>query len=173
MIFYAPLEALIVMLLTLPILIKAIQRRKRGTQLIAAIVFMAYITIAAKYFFFPIMFDTASFQASGINLELVPILPLVEQAKNMGTVFFCKQVCGNVLAFVPITFLGAMNYKTLRTLKDCTIFAVTISCGIELIQLIINLVTTIPNRAVSINDVVLNSLGGMLGYLCWATILHV
>ena len=44
---------------------------------------------------------------------------------------------------------------------------ISISLGVELIQLCIHLLTGIPNRVADVNDLLLNTLGGMIGYLVY------
>lgn len=165
MIHYGPLEMLLVALLASPLVIQALRKRMRGVRLAAVVLFWAYIVFAAKYFFFPILLDRERFPNSGLGLELTPVLPLVEQARNMGV--FLRQLVGNILSFVPVTFLCAAAYPRFRRLGASTLLALGCSVGIELIQFGLNLVTQIQGRAVSINDVLLNTLGGILGFACW------
>lgn len=167
MIFYAPLEIILVILLASPLLVHALRKHVRGLQLMATVLLMIYIVFAAKYFFFPILLDRERFPNSGLGLELTPVLPLVRQAQTVGTQIFLRQLVGNILSFVPVTFLCAAAYPRFRRLGASTLLALGCSVGIELIQFGLNLVTQIQGRAVSINDVLLNTLGGILGFACW------
>lgn len=167
MIHYAPLEMLMVALLASPLVIQALRKRVRGLRLAAVVLLWAYIVFAAKYFFFPIPFDRGQFPQSNPGLELTPVLPLVRQAQTVGTRIFLRQLVGNILSFVPVTFLCAAAYPRLRRLGASTLLGLGCSLGIELIQLAINLVTQIQGRAVDVNDVLLNTLGGVLGFVCW------
>lgn len=171
MIHYAPLEMLMAALLASPLVIQALRKRGRGLRLAAVVLLWAYIVFAAKFFFFPIPFDRGQFPQSslGVGLELTPVLPLVRQVQTVGTRIFLRQLVGNILAFVPVTFLCAAAYPRFRRLGASTLLALGCSLGIELIQLAINLVTQIQGRAVDINDVLLNTLGGVLGFVCWKT----
>lgn len=167
MIHYGPLEILLVALLASPLVIQALRKRMRGVRLAAVVLFWAYIVFAAKYFFFPILLDRERFPNSGLGLELTPVFPLVRQAQTVGTQIFLRQLVGNILSFVPVTFLCAAAYPRFRRLGASTLLALGCSVGIELIQFGLNLVTQIQGRAVSINDVLLNTLGGILGFACW------
>lgn len=167
MIHYGLLEMLLVALLASPLVIQALRKRMRGARLAAVVLLWAYIVFAAKYFFFPILLDRERFPNSGLGLELTPVLPLVRQAQTVGTQIFLRQLVGNILSFVPVTFLCAAAYPRFRRLGASTLLALGCSVGIELIQFGINLVTQIQGRAVSINDVLLNTLGGILGFACW------
>lgn len=169
MIQYGLLEILMVALLASPLVIQALRKRMRGVRLAAVVLFWAYIVFAAKYFFFPILFHRGE-SSPGLGLELTPVLPLVEQARNVGASVFLRQMVGNILAFVPVTFLCAAAYPRFRRFGASTLLALGCSVGIELIQFGLNLVTQIQGRAVSINDVLLNTLGGILGFACWRVV---
>lgn len=167
MIVYAQLEILLVAFMASPLVICALRKRVRGLRLAASVLLMIYVVFAAKYFFFPIWFDRGALSNSGLGLELIPILPLVEQARHMEVGIFLYQLLGNVLSFVPVTFLCAAAYPRFRHFGSSLLLALSCSLGIELIQLLINLVTHIQNRTVDVNDVLLNLIGGILGFVCW------
>lgn len=164
---YGPIAILLFALLSSPLLIGALRRRMRGWRLAAVVLLMAYIVFAAKYFFFPIYFVGDGLRGAGLGLELIPVRPLVEQARHMGAAVFLRNVGGNILAFLPLTFLCAAAYPRFRRFGASAGLAVLCSLGVELTQLVINLLTHVPNRAVDINDVLLNTIGGMLGFACW------
>lgn len=164
---YGPLAILLFALLSSPLLIGALRRRMRGWRFAAVVLLMAYILFAAKYFFFPIYFAGDGLRGAGLGLELLPVQPLVEQARHMGASVFLWNVGGNILAFVPLTFLCAAAYPRFRRFGASTELAVLCSLGVELTQLAINLLTHMQNRAVDVNDVLLNTIGGMLGFACW------
>lgn len=164
---YGPLAILLVALLVSPLLIGALRRRMRGWRLAAVLLLMAYIVFAAKYFFFPIYFAGDGLRSAGLGLELIPVQPLIEQARHMGAAVFLWNVGGNILAFLPLAFLCAAAYPRFRRFGASTGLAALCSLGVELTQLAINLFTHVPNRAVDVNDVLLNTIGGMLGFACW------
>lgn len=107
--YYGPLAILLFALLSSPLLIGALRRRMRGWRLAAVLLLMAYIMFAAKYFFFPIYFVGDGLRGAGLGLELIPVRPLVEQARHMGAAVFLRNVGGNILAFLPLTFLCPMR----------------------------------------------------------------
>lgn len=167
MIVYAQLEILLVAFMASPLVICALRKRVRGLRLAASVLLMIYVVFSAKYFFFPIWFDQGALSNSGLGLELIPILPLVEQARHMEMGIFLYQLFGNILSFAPVTFLCAAAYPRFRRFGPSLLLALDCSLGIELIQLLINLVTQIQNRTVDVNDVLLNLIGGILGFACW------
>lgn len=167
MLNYALLEILVVTLLASPIVIAAFVHRYQSVQKVGAVLLLAYVVYAVKYFFFPIGFDKNVFLGRGLAVNLIPFLPLVEQAKEMGLKITFYQMFGNILAFVPFSVLTAIVYPRYRRLSSNLLFTFLASFAIELIQLLINLLTQVANRAVDINDLLLNTLGGMIGFLVY------
>ena len=52
----------------------------------------------------------------------------------------------------------------IRNLKSCTIISFLVSISIELTQLITNILNISDYRIVDVNDLILNTLGGALGF---------
>ena len=167
MIQYAPLEALIVMILVSPIVLFALKRKYRGARLFSAFALAAYLILISKYFFFPIILDKEIVFQEGFIVQLIPFVPFSEQIQSVGWKQFLYQAAGNILAFVPISFFLAQLSPRLRSFRRNLIASFSISFGVELIQLCIHLLTGIPNRAADVNDLILNTLGGMIGYLVY------
>lgn len=167
MIQYAPLEALIVMILVSPIVLFALKRKYRGTRLFSAFALAAYLILISKYFFFPIILDKEIVFQEGFIVQLIPFVPFSEQIQSVGWKQFLYQAAGNILAFVPISFLLSILYPRLQRFRNNLLTMFGISFCIEFIQLCINVLTGIPNRAVDINDIILNTLGGVMGHLLY------
>ncbi len=167
MITYAPLEAILLALLVSPLVIVACKRKYRGARLVSAFALAAYLVWVSKYFFFPILLDRDIAFSNGPAVQCVPFLPFLEQIRSVGWMRFLYQAAGNILAFVPISFFLAQLSLPLRSFRCNLIASFSISFGVELIQLCIHLLTGIPNRVADVNDLILNTLGGMIGYLVY------
>ncbi|MFD4707943.1 VanZ family protein [Gottfriedia sp. NPDC058432] len=83
------------------------------------------------------------------------------------------QVIGNILLLLPIPVLYVvLKRKILRFHKNFLI-GLFLTVSIEIIQLGINYITGYPNKVMDIDDVILNVIGILLGwiisrvYLCW------
>ncbi len=70
-------------------------------------------------------------------------------------------LAGNVAVFVPLGLLPTALWQRLRRLWKATLLCCASSCLIEFFQLFIG-------RSVDVDDVILNTLGGVLGYLLFA-----
>lgn len=77
---------------------------------------------------------------------------------------------GNVMLFAPVTILGLLNhYKLFEKWKSTLIFSLLFSISIEFVQLIesaFGFLAPSELAIVDINDVIRNTLGGMIGWLC-------
>ena len=70
-------------------------------------------------------------------------------------------LAGNVAVFVPLGLLPPALWQRLRRLWKATLLCCASSCLIEFFQLFIG-------RSVDVDDVLLNTLGGVLGYLIFS-----
>lgn len=75
-----------------------------------------------------------------------------------GVYFDLGQVVGNIALFVPLGWLLPMTWPGLRSLKSILAVAALCSAGIEMSQLLV-----ISGRSPTIDDVILNTLGALVG----------
>ena len=85
-----------------------------------------------------------------INLNLVPIIGMIEDRKNSIL---------NILLFIPLGVALPVLWNKFRTKRNSVLFGFAVSFVIELLQ-------TLTYRATDINDLITNTLGTYLGFLC-------
>lgn len=73
---------------------------------------------------------------------------------------FLVNIVGNILMFAPIGVCVPLLWRRMRGFFRITLLGIAVSCGIELLQIL-------TLRSVDIDDVILNSLGVLLGYLLY------
>ena len=78
---------------------------------------------------------------------------------DYGTQAFYKQVFGNILLFVPLGYF-ATSYCKIKNLGVITIISLLSSSVIEVVQHFIG-------RSFDIDDIILNVVGGILGFLIY------
>ena len=78
---------------------------------------------------------------------------------DYGTVEFYKQVFGNILLFIPLGYF-ASNYCRIKNLGTIIVVSVMSSAVIEVVQHFIG-------RSFDIDDIILNVVGGIIGYLLY------
>jgi len=102
------------------------------------------------------------FYENEIKYNLIPFKTIVSYiigiSKYKLDVWFFN-LFGNILAFMPMGFLLPIIFHTLKSFKRITTLTFLISFFLEMTQFLLKLGIT------DIDDVILNTLGGFLGYL--------
>lgn len=78
---------------------------------------------------------------------------------DFGTEGFYKQVIGNILLFIPFGFF-ATGYSSLTKIRHAFLITFLTSVTIETVQFFIG-------RSFDVDDIILNVLGGILGFLLY------
>lgn len=112
------------------------------------LVFMIYLIIFFK------LVTSQDIQAyNGTNL--MPFREILRY--NVGTSGFYKQVVGNILLFVPFGFFVS-SYCRIKGLGTITLVSLLSSLTIEVVQHYIG-------RSFDVDDIILNVVGGIIGFL--------
>ena len=97
------------------------------------------------------------------NYGLSNYIPFREMFRyEIGSRLFIKNIIGNILLFLPYGYFTADYLKSKKILSICFL-TMLVSLTIEFVQLNIG-------RTFDIDDVILNTLGGMCGYLLYRLI---
>lgn len=75
-----------------------------------------------------------------------------------------KHIIGNLLLLLPFILYLCMKYEKIRNLRASTITALLISLLIELTQLVMNILGLADRRVVHVDDLILNTLGGIVAW---------
>ena len=81
-----------------------------------------------------------------------------------------RLMIGNIAAFVPLGILLPMVFRSRWSLAVVIVGAVGLSAAIELGQLAISVWLGFAYRSTDIDDVILNSLGALVGYVAFAAV---
>lgn len=84
---------------------------------------------------------------------------------DFGSRLFIKNVAGNMLLFLPFGFFVSYYLKSEKAWLP-VILTLIASCSIEVVQMVIG-------RVFDIDDILLNLLGGLLGFGCYALLAKV
>ena len=85
-----------------------------------------------------------------VNLNLVPVIGMIHDWKNSIL---------NVLLFIPMGAMLPILWDKYRHLKNTLLFGCAVSATIEFSQML-------TFRATDVNDLITNTLGSFLGFLC-------
>lgn len=158
-------------------IITLINKRKEGIKLniineiftnlfVLYLFFLIGITILPVYIggTLPHMQELSLVEKSNIN-----ILPFVGYFKNQ--VFYngfirgiIRNVVGNLVLLIPFILFLCWKNEKFRSLKSSIKTAFLISLSIELIQLFMNIFGLSDLRTVDIEDLILNTLGGVIAW---------
>ena len=132
--------------------------RPRGVQLVAYALFGIYLLGVVYFAFTPFIFSasTAHFQ-----INIVPFVEtylMVTQGKTSAWVY---NVFGNLALTFPLGIFVPILYKNARCWWATGLAVFVSSLCIESLQLIFTV------RLFDVDDLILNTLGGLLGYLVW------
>lgn len=131
-------------------------------------VFVLYLFMLIGITIFPIRIgdainylpDMSIYEKYNINL-----IPFIDYLKNkVSFKVLIKNIGGNLLLLSPFILYLCIRFKIVRNLKVCLLISFLISLSIELTQLIMNVLSLTYLRAVHIEDLILNTLGGVITY---------
>ncbi|MBP5272941.1 MAG: VanZ family protein [Clostridia bacterium] len=146
-------------------------RQKRIDWKREALLLLMFVNLAViiRFVFFPrelvdghiqpLVFDPAT--AFPIRMNLVPLVHLLDYANVRDIVW---NVAGNAAMFVPTGIVLPIVYKKLNNFWKVVGAGALISLCIELLQL------PFPTRASDIDDIILNTLGVVVGYAVFALV---
>lgn len=93
-----------------------------------------------------------------MSIQFIPFKSIYELVKSKNLI----QIFGNIILLMPLPLLlQGVNNKRYSKINYIKIILLT-SIGIELSQLIINILTKIRNHVIDIDDIFLNILGGVI-----------
>lgn len=133
--------------------------------------FMLYILMVINVTMFPLLIDAQRTVDVFASINLIPLKETISSFNDLLSLFstifairiFLINVLGNIILFMPLGFLLPIinqNFNNIKSIFKISLFS-TIS--IESIQFITSLFG--GTRATDIDDIILNVLGGLLGFL--------
>ncbi|MYL53186.1 hypothetical protein GLW08_07520 [Pontibacillus yanchengensis] len=99
----------------------------------------------------------------GINHNFTPFTSMQSMLNHSYFMVPLRNIVGNIILFMPLGFVLSLKYGRLKSVKRVGIVGLLSSLFIEVSQLFL------PIRAFDIDDIILNTLGAILGYLVLKT----
>ena len=94
-----------------------------------------------------------------VDDNLLPFHTLAIYWRNLGSEFWMRNLLGNLALLLPLGLLGPIALPALDRWWRIALMALLYSVAIELIQRLV------PARSADIDDVIVNLVGALLGYL--------
>lgn len=166
---YAVAAGILIMAVVVTIMIK---KRYSYGRVLAASVFILYLTGVITLTFFPINFAETidpDFNIFEHNLKLIPFENTILFIKRGHLGYFLVQIGGNLLMTMPLGALLPIVYKAEKQIYYPIIFFCFTFC-IELTQLMIGAILNTYYRTADVDDIIFNFTGALIGYLLFRII---
>lgn len=148
-------------------------KRKHSIEYwILGISFYIYLMLFIGVTFFPIpiqkeviaILKTTS--GNYINYNIIPFHSILQTLRtNPSEKSILIQIMGNIILIMPITFYISLVNNRIKNIGNTIALVLFISILIELFQFIIGTIVGYYYRIIDIDDIILNTFGGILGYL--------
>jgi glycopeptide antibiotics resistance protein len=115
-----------------------------------------YLLGVVKLTFTPLNFNL--FHTNRV-ISLVPFVESIRMLQNVNLSTSLYNLVGNLVMLVPLGFLLAYIYPRARSVRSITLYSFGLSLSIESLQYLS------ATRIFDIDDIILNTLGGVIGYL--------
>lgn len=142
-----------------------ISKHKRRIRILGRILFGLYIAALIYFLFFAEQMGRNGLDRSyHYNLILLKeITRFIVYRDQLGAVSFFN-LAGNILIFVPFGFLLPVMSRKLKGFCNVLLFSLELSLIVEVIQLMTKV------GSFDVDDLLLNTIGGMLGYGVYAVL---
>ena len=139
---------------------------KKGVKKAGWLLFYLYIILLSYFLFFSERYGREIVMKDyHYNLELFKeIHRFIQYRKQLGMESFVVNILGNVLAFAPFGFLLPTLSKNYRNFFVTTFLSLLFSLCVETTQLVLRV------GIFDVDDIFMNTIGGMLGYIAFAII---
>lgn len=125
--------------------------------------FIFYILSVIKLTIFPFKVLNEGYDLSKYSYLYYQLEPFhtIKRALELGNII---QISGNLLLLFPLTIVWQLKKQKSISFFKATLIIIYTSASIELIQYFINILAKVPNGVADIDDLILNTVGGLLGY---------
>ena len=143
-----------------------INNHKKQIRLLCRVLFALYIAGLVYFLFFAEMLDRTGIERS-YRYNLIPfreIRRFIVYADLLGPMAVISNLFGNIVIFLPFGFLIPILGRKKRNFWFTSLLSFALSLTVECIQLVTR------TGCFDVDDIFLNTIGGMLGYLVYALV---
>lgn len=101
--------------------------------------------------------------------NFIPFLSIFDilSNDNLDITIKIKQVIGNIIIFIPMWFFIPFIWKNKNYFKKALLIGILSTFSIELLQYIISLILWFSYKITDIDDIILNTLGFIIGFILY------
>ena len=137
---------------------------KSRHRILGLILFVLYLILLIYFLFFAEEMGRNPQMREGYSYNLTlfkEIRRFITYREQLGTFVVAANLLGNILIFVPYGFFVSMAGRT-RGLFRTFFLSMFLSLGVETVQLVTRV------GSFDVDDILLNTIGGILGYVVFA-----
>lgn len=140
------------------------ESQKKKEKIVFRILFAIYVLLVIYFLFFAEMAGrTMSDRTYHYNLILFKeIKRFIVYREQLGVFAVTANLLGNILIFLPFGMLVPFLTKRFKKFWSVTLLTFELSLLVELVQLVTKV------GSCDVDDLLLNTVGGMLGFACYA-----
>ena len=145
-----------------------ISKHKKSIWVFCWILFWIYIGALVYFLFFSEMLGRVG-QPRGYHYNLMPfreISRFLIYREQLGFTAVFLNLAGNILIFMPFGFLLPIMSRKLRGFFRVAFLGFELSLAVEILQLVSK------TGSCDVDDMILNTVGAMIGFLIYAVIQH-
>lgn len=158
---------ILTILIYIPIFIKLKNNKVSIEKHIIILSFYVYLVKIVDVAFFPI-FLHGGFRGT-VQFNLIPLHAIINDISkfscNVGGWLIIRPLVFNLLMFIPMGYLLPFVSRKISTLGKVALISFGTSLTIEILQLIISLLYGFTFRYANVDDVIVNTCGGVIGFI--------
>lgn len=134
------------------------------------VIFVFYLILLAYFLFFSDYFGRGSHIQEEYAYNLVPfkeIRRFIVYRRVVGIQSFFLNIVGNIMGFMPCGFFLPVISRRSRRWFNTVLLSFLFSLSIETVQLVFKV------GSFDVDDMILNTLGGILGYILYKIVQHI
>lgn len=134
------------------------------------VIFLCYLILLAYFLFFSDYFGRGSHTQQEYAYNLTPfkeIRRFIVYRHVVGIQSFFLNIVGNIVGFMPFGFFLPVISRRSRHWYNTVLLSYLFSLSIETIQLVFKV------GSFDVDDMILNTLGGMLGYILYKIVQNI
>lgn len=142
--------------------------KSKRRRLVAGILFLLYFCVLFYFLFFSEEMGR-TFSERTYHYNLVPLKEIrrfLHYWRTLGITAVFLNLAGNILAFMPFGSFLPMFSARCKKWRFTVLYSFELSLLVELLQLVFKV------GSFDVDDLLLNTIGGMLGYLVYQMITH-
>ena len=145
----------IILAMVIIIRVAYFRNHKKKVSLLNEIMLLLFVT------YILILFQLVTYENNGFNgVNLIPFKEILRY--EFGSKEFTRQVIGNIILFIPFGFF-ITYYANIKNIGSAFFTTVAASIVIETVQYFIG-------RSFDIDDIILNVVGGIIGFLLFVAL---